>query len=77
MSRWTPCKRREFIRRLRVLGFEGPFSGTRHQFLTYQLHRLTIPSNEEYSVPQLCCFSAKWKASSNVRSALKNGMRCS
>ncbi len=53
MSRWTPCKRREFIRRLRVLGFEGPFSGTRHQFLTYQQHRLTIPSNEEYSVPQL------------------------
>lgn len=53
MSRWTPCKRREFIRRLRVLGFEGPFSGTRHRFLTYQQHRLTIPSNDEYSVPQL------------------------
>lgn len=53
MSRWTPCKRREFIRRLRTLGFDGPFSGTRHQFLVYQENRLTIPSNEEYSVPQL------------------------
>ncbi len=53
MSRWTPCKRREFIRRLRVLGFDGPFSGTRHQFLVYGENRLTIPSNEEYSVPQL------------------------
>ncbi len=29
MSRWIPCKRREFIRRLRVLGFDGPFSGAR------------------------------------------------
>lgn len=53
MSRWTPCKRREFIRRLRVLGFDGPFSGARHQFLTYKENRLTIPTNDEYSVPQL------------------------
>jgi hypothetical protein len=53
VSRWTPCKRREFIRRLRVLDFDGPFSGTRHQFLVYKENRLTIPSNEEYSVPQL------------------------
>ncbi len=53
MSRWTPCKRRVFIKRLRNLGFEGPFSGTRHQFMTYEQHRLTIPSNAEYSVPQL------------------------
>ncbi len=53
MNRWTPCKRRDFIRRLRKLGFEGPYSGTRHQFMTYQNHRLSIPSNSEYSVPQL------------------------
>jgi hypothetical protein len=53
VSRWTPCKRREFIRRLRVLGFDGPFAGTRHQFLVLSQNRLTIPSNEEYSVPQL------------------------
>lgn len=53
MSRWTPCKRREFIRSLRVLGFDGPFSGARHQFLVFKENRLTIPSNEEYSVPQL------------------------
>lgn len=53
MSRWTPCKRRDFIRRLRQLGFDGPFSGTRHQFMVYKQHRLAIPSNAEYSVPQL------------------------
>jgi hypothetical protein len=35
------------------LGFEGPFSGTRHQFVIYGKHRLAIPSNVEFSVPQL------------------------
>jgi len=53
VSRWTPCKRRDFIRRLRGLGFDGPYAGTRHQFMTFRQHRLAIPSNAEYSVPQL------------------------
>ena len=53
MSRWAPCRRRDFIRRLREIGFDGPFSGTRHQFMVYEQHRLAIPSNAEYSVPQL------------------------
>ncbi len=53
MSQWSPCKRRDFISRLRKLGFDGPFSGTRHHFMVYKEHRLTIPSNREYSVPQL------------------------
>jgi len=53
MSQWSPCKRREFIRRWRVIGFAGPFAGTRHQFMIYQQRRLAIPSNAEYSVPQL------------------------
>lgn len=53
MSQWKPCKRRDFIRRLKKLGFEGPYSGTRHQFMIYEQHRIAIPSNAEYSVPQL------------------------
>ena len=53
MSRWTPSKRRDFIRRLQQLGFDGPFSGTRHQFMVFQGNRLAIPTNREYSVPQL------------------------
>ena len=53
MSQWTPCKRRDFINRLRELGFDGPFSGTKHQFMVYKQHRLAIPSNTEYSIPQL------------------------
>jgi len=53
MSSWRPCKRRDFIRRLRKIGFVGPYSGTRHEFMVFEKHRLSIPSNAEYSVPQL------------------------
>ncbi len=53
MSPWQPCKRRVFIKRLRKLGFEGPFSGTRHQFMVFGNYRLSTPSNAEFSVPQL------------------------
>ncbi|MDB6038283.1 MAG: hypothetical protein JWM99_2124 [Verrucomicrobiales bacterium] len=53
MAAWRALKRREFIRKPRALGFEGPFSGTRHQFMLLRQHRQTIPTNSEYSVPQL------------------------
>lgn len=53
MSRWLPCKRRDFIKKLTKLGFTGPYSGTRHQFMLYLENRLAIPSNTEFSVPQL------------------------
>jgi hypothetical protein len=53
MAGWRPLKRRDFIAKLRTLGFEGPYSGTRHQFMLMSAHRQTIPSNAEYSVPQV------------------------
>lgn len=53
MKQWQPCKRAVFIRRLRRLGFSGPYSGARHKFMVFENHRLSIPSNAEYSVAQL------------------------
>lgn len=53
MSQWRPCKRKDFVRRLRRFGFVGLYAGSRHQFMVHDNHRLTIPSNNEYSVPQL------------------------
>lgn len=41
------------MRRLRVLGFDGPYAGGSHHFLVYRRHRLAIPSNAEYSMPQV------------------------
>jgi hypothetical protein len=53
MAGWRPLKRRDFIAKLRALGFEGPYSGTRRQFMMFGNHRQTIPTNSEYSVPQV------------------------
>ena len=53
MSRWRPCKRREFVRKLSCIGFDGPFSGTRHQFILFNDYRFAIPSNAEYSIHQV------------------------
>jgi len=53
VSQWRQCKGNDFVRRLRQLGFVGPYSGAKHQFMVYENQRLTIPSNREYSVPQL------------------------
>jgi hypothetical protein len=53
MAGWHPLKRREFVRKLRALGFAGPYGGTRHDFLVFGPHRQTVPSNSDYSVPQL------------------------
>lgn len=47
MNRWKPCKRRVYIKKLRELGFDGLFTGAKHQFMTYLGRRLAIPSNEE------------------------------
>lgn len=33
MPVWGPISRRDLIQGLRTLGFEGPFSGGRHQFM--------------------------------------------
>jgi hypothetical protein len=53
MAGWHPLRRREFVRRLRVLGFSGPYAGTRHEFMVYGKKRQTVPSNAEFSVPQV------------------------
>jgi hypothetical protein len=50
---WTPCKRRDFIKKIKGLGFDGPYSGSKHEFMVFGEHRLAIPSNKEYSIPEL------------------------
>lgn len=44
-----PCKQRIFIRRLRALGFQGPFAGGKHGYMTYGAMRQTLPSYAEHS----------------------------
>ena len=42
--------RRELIRRLRALGFEGPFSGGRHQFMSKGRFKLRIPNPHQHTI---------------------------
>lgn len=53
MPRWTPSKRREFVRKLKALGFSPPEPGGRHWYARHGSFTLALPSNPEYSVPQL------------------------
>jgi predicted RNA binding protein YcfA (HicA-like mRNA interferase family) len=53
MVRWTPSKRRDFISKLKKLGFEVPEPGGRHFYMRHGKFTLTLPSNAEYSIPQI------------------------
>jgi predicted RNA binding protein YcfA (HicA-like mRNA interferase family) len=44
MPAWKPVKRRELIATLRRLGFSGPYSGGRHEFMQKKDLILTIPN---------------------------------
>jgi hypothetical protein len=53
MVKWKPCTRKEFIRKLRKIGFSPPESGGRHFYMRYGTYTFTVPSNREYSMPQV------------------------
>jgi predicted RNA binding protein YcfA (HicA-like mRNA interferase family) len=44
MPAFGPIKRSELIKCLKLLGFEGPYSGGKHQFMVKDSLRLTIPN---------------------------------
>ena len=44
MPKIPPCSRQELIKKLRRLGFEGPFSGGKHDYLKREHFRLIIPN---------------------------------
>ena len=53
MPKWKPCKRREFIKKLKRIGFEPPEPGGNHFYMRHGTYTFTVPSNKEYSVPQV------------------------
>ena len=44
MTNLNPLSRRELIRKLKMLGFDGPFPGGKHQWMRRDGLRLTIPN---------------------------------
>ena len=55
-NKLTPVSRREFIRRLRELGFEGPYPGSKHDVMARGDDSVVIPNShhgEDISVDLL------------------------
>ncbi|MGH7913841.1 MAG: type II toxin-antitoxin system HicA family toxin [Candidatus Binataceae bacterium] len=55
-SRLVPCSRGNFIHKLRELGFDGPFVGGKHQYMTKKGHatiRVPNPHRGDISVDLL------------------------
>jgi predicted RNA binding protein YcfA (HicA-like mRNA interferase family) len=44
MPAFGPINRSDLIRHLKMLGFDGPYSGGKHQFMVKESFRLTIPN---------------------------------
>ncbi|HDN64685.1 MAG TPA: type II toxin-antitoxin system HicA family toxin [Methanosarcinales archaeon] len=44
MPRIGPIKRRDLIRYLKLIGFEGPYSGGKHQFMVKNNITLRLPN---------------------------------
>ena len=54
--RLTPIHRRDFIKRLKALGWDGPFAGGKHEYMCKGDYNLPIPNphgSGEISVPKL------------------------
>jgi predicted RNA binding protein YcfA (HicA-like mRNA interferase family) len=44
MPRFGPIKRKDLLRYLKALGFEGPYAGGKHQFMVKEDLTLRIPN---------------------------------
>lgn len=44
MPAFGPISRRGLIRNLRKVGFEGPYSGGKHQYMVKGQHKLALPN---------------------------------
>jgi predicted RNA binding protein YcfA (HicA-like mRNA interferase family) len=54
MSKLLPEKPNEVIRKLRALGYEGPFSGGRHVFMRHPKtrHKIPVPYHKGKDIPK-------------------------
>ncbi len=50
MPRVGPIKRKDLIRYLKQLGFEGPYTGGKHEYMVKKQVRLTIPNPHQNDI---------------------------
>lgn len=44
MAKFPPCSRAELIRKLKALGFDGPYPGGRHSYMKRGSYRQIMPN---------------------------------
>jgi len=59
MGKWKPCKRRDFIKKLKKLGFEAPEPGGRHFYMRYVHIHLHYQVIKNILFHKLRCFLMK------------------
>ncbi len=54
MTKLHPEKPNEVIRKLRALGYEGPYPGGKHVFMRYPLkkHKISVPYHKGRDIPK-------------------------
>jgi predicted RNA binding protein YcfA (HicA-like mRNA interferase family) len=52
MPAYGPVKQRDLIRHLRQLGFEGPYSGGKHQFMVRNDVTVRVPNPHQRDIGQ-------------------------
>ncbi len=50
MPTFGPIKRRDLIRNLRKLGFEGPYTGGKHQYMVRGEVKLVLPNPHQSDI---------------------------
>jgi len=50
MPRLTPVKQKELIKKLKLFGYNGPFSGGKHLFMIRYDVRLTLPNPHQKEI---------------------------
>jgi len=50
MPKLPPCSRRELIKKLRRLGFTGPFGGGKHSYMKKYNYRQIIPNPHQSDI---------------------------
>jgi len=54
MPRIIPISRKNLIKKLKKLGFKGPYSGTKHEYMIKDCHKIFIPnphSKKDIDIP--------------------------
>ena len=50
MTRLVPVPRPDLVRRLRKIGFEGPYAGGTHEFMLRHGHRIILPNPHRHTI---------------------------